>query len=226
MGLPTHLFTTMVTEFSGQIPVGSATDTSGAFAFSANNFYQPFLLSNYATGANKIDNSATSGLTALYTSTSTNMKYNGTTATANYYGTYRIWRSRIKLVINQQSAVDTQMWTTNVFPYAEYISNVYPLNPPSVATMPHSKQLMSSNGGGTLKINNSVYIPEVIGYSKLQYGTVLPTTLTGNSTTQIDDVIWLVQWFNLSNAVTAGIIFVTLTLECDIEFQTPLNPVL
>jgi hypothetical protein len=207
-----------------QMPAGSATLTQGCFALSANNLFKPFILSAYQTGINKIDNSATSGLTALFSGAATSIQYNGEGTLSNFYSTYRIYKSKLTVIVNQQSAIDTQLWTASCVPYTEFSSNTYPLLPTNAVTQRNYRQMMTSAGGGTHKITLAVDIPKTLGYLPLQYSTVLPTNITGTGTTNFDDCIYIVQWYNLSNAVTNGEMFVTVKLECEIEFQGPLTP--
>lgn len=211
-------------EFVGQIPVGSATLTEGCFAVSANNLFKPFILSAYASGINKIDNAGTSGITGLFSAAATSIQYNGEGTLGNFYATYRIYKSKMKLIVNQQSAIDTQLWTMACVPYSEFLANTYPLYPTNAVTQQNFAQRMTSNGGGTLSMEKSADVPLTLGYTPPQYATVLPTAVNNTTTTQTDDCTWIVSWFNLSNVVTSGIIFVTVRLECEIEFQTPLTP--
>lgn len=224
LSLAPRLRTRMNTEFVCQIPVGSATLTEGCFACSANNFWKPFILSNYASGINKIDNSGTAGITGLFSSTSTGVQYNGEAAMSAFYSTYRIYKSKLTLIVNQQSAIDTQLWTAACVPYTEFNANTYPLFPTNAVTQGNFMQMMTSNGGGTRKMTKQVDIPSTLGYLPEQYATVLPTAFQGTATNNFDDCIWIVHWFNLANVVTSGIIFITVKLECEIEFQGPLTP--
>jgi hypothetical protein len=223
-GLAPRLRTKLNCEFVGQIAVGSATLTEGCFACSANNLQKPFILSAYATGINKIDNNGTSGITGLFSSSGTSIQYNGESTLGNFYSTYHIYKSKLTLVVNQQSAIDTQLWTVSCVPYAEFNANSYPLFPTNAVTQQNMKQFMTSAGGGTKKMTVSADMAKTLGYTPLQYSTVLPTAFTGTATNNFDDVIWIVSWFNASNAVTNGEMFVTVRLECDIECQGPLTP--
>jgi hypothetical protein len=223
-GLGQRLLTKLNCEFVGQIAAGSATLTEGCFAMSANNLFKPFVLSNYASGINKIDNNGTSGITGVFGSAATSILYNGATGLNTYFSTYHIYKSKLSLEINQQSAIDTMLWTLSCVPYSEFNANSYPLLPTNTVTQQNFAQKMSSAGGGTIRLSKTADMPTTLGYTKLQYATVLPTAFAGTATNNFDDVIWIVHWYCLSNAVTNGEIFVKVRLECDVECSGPLTP--
>jgi len=221
--LAPRLFTRLRCEFTGYIPAGSATLTSGCFAFSGNNLYKPFILSGYPTGINKIDSAGTSGITAIFGSGGSTLQYNGQSALNTFYTTYRIHNSRVKVILNQQSAIDTMLWKIACVPYQEYNANVYPLQV-AFPALQGFKQVMTSNGGGTTVLSSSASVRKVIGYTPAQYNTVLPTNWTNTTTSQTDDIIWIVEWDLMANVVSSGEMFITLELECDVECANPINP--
>lgn len=221
--LPPRLFTRLRCEYTGYIAAGSGTLTSGNFAFSGNNLWKPFILSSNPTGITKIDNTATSGIIGSFGSVATSLQYNGQSALNTFYATYRIHNSRVKLIVNQQSAIDSLLFKIACVPNQEYQASSYPLLQ-AFSALQGFKQVMTSAGGGTKVLSSSANVRKVIGYTPAQYNTVLPTTWNNTTTTQTDDIIWIVEWDCLSTAVTNGEIFITVELDCDIECANPINP--
>jgi len=148
--------------------------------------------------------------------------YNGFSVMQGLFSSYKIYASKLKIVVNNQSAIDTTRWTLSCVPYNEYATGIYPLVPYQEDAYSNTKTITVAQGAEPGVLQNKVQIYKVLGAKKRQYEDVLPNTFNSTSTNGTYDCIWFVNWHLLSAAGSnTGNIYVEATITCDIEMMVP-----